>query len=151
MSAHCHICLIVSGPNEGGGIERHTRDLATGLADNQRVSVLAHDSFQDLFKEPVEFHAFDLQRWRFNPFLLRSFARKLKELQPNVIHAHGRKAAKIVAATRRATPARRVVTLHNTSKATNIVVSFDAVIAVSSVVAESVSHPNLTTIFNGNG
>lgn len=146
-----HICLVVSGPNEGGGIERHVRDLAEGLSEQHRVSVIAHESYRNLFQQPVEFHPLNFLTWRYNPVFLLRFHNTIRALNPDILHAHGRKAARVILATRFATRSKRVLTIHNTSSVDRFLKLFDAVIAVSSVVATPVNHPNKFVIFNGNG
>lgn len=146
-----HICLVVSGPNEGGGIERHVRDLAEGLSNRHRVSVIAHESYRDLFLQPVEFHPLNFLTWRYNPVFLLSFYNAIRTLNPDILHAHGRKAARVILATRFANRSKRVLTIHNTSSVDRFLKLFDAVIAVSSVVAAPINHPNKFVIFNGNG
>ena len=147
----CHICLVVSGLNEGGGIERHVRDLAVGLAPQHRVSVIAHESYRSLFPEPVEFHEINFLTWRFNPLFLLNFCITVRKLNPDILHAHGRKAARVILSTRVATQSKRVLTVHNTSNISRLAKLFDAVIAVSPIVAAPLDHPNKFIIFNGNG
>ncbi len=143
------ICLAVSGFNEGGGIERHVADLAHGLVDRHSVYVLAHESFQTLFDDRVEFHAVGFSGWRYNPMFLRNFVRTLKSLKPSLIHAHGRKAAQVVSLTRRFVDAPCVLTVHNLSRDDRLYRGFESVIAVSSLVARGVNHPNLHLVPNG--
>ena len=143
------ICLVVSGPNTEGGIERHLRDLSSGLSDLHDVHVVAHHSFEPLFAPSVSFHNFPFTKWRFNVLMYFQLIRKLKQLKPSIVHVHGRKAAVLVGRVKRFVNAPCVLTLHNLSSASRIVRKFEAVIAVSRLVAEGVSHSNLHVVHNG--
>ncbi len=143
------ICLAVSGPNDRGGIERHVRDLANGLAQHCLVFVLAHESFRDMFEESVSFRQIRFDRWRYSPLLSMDFLNHIREIQPNIVHAHGRKAAQVVALTRKHFRSRCIMTVHNLNIQSKLCSHFDAIIAVSNAVAEAINHPSLHTVHNG--
>lgn len=143
------ICLVVSGPNEGGGIERHIRDLAHGLAKNHIVHVLAHDSFRSMFDSSVRYHQVAFTSWRYDVWFLLQFALKIRKIRPNIIHAHGRKAARVVSMSRRFFDGPCVLTVHNLRQHDRLYGNFDSVIAVSDVVAEGIDHPRVFKVLNG--
>ncbi|MCY3885157.1 MAG: glycosyltransferase family 4 protein [Gammaproteobacteria bacterium] len=143
------ICLVVSGPNEGGGIERHVRDLADGLARNHSVHVLAHRSLRSLFDSSVQFHPIEFTRWRFDIRFLIQCARQIRRIQPSVVHAHGRKAARVVSILRNFLASPCILTVHNLKSDSQLYKKFDCVIAVSKLVAQGIEHPKLFTIHNG--
>ena len=144
-----NVCLVVSGPNTGGGIERHVRDLAHGLATRHSITVLAHESFEPLFDSRVNFLRVPFTRWRFDIFLLVQVIRTIRSLNPNVVHAHGRKAAQVIAFCRRFFTSSCVLTVHNLSKSARLFRRFDSVIAVSDLVARGLDHPRSFTVLNG--
>ena len=148
-NSELNICLVVSGPNTGGGMERHVSDLAGGLATRHQVNVLAHDSYRSLFSENVKFHAVGFTSWRFDVVFLLQFLQKIRSLQPTVVHVHGRKAAQVVVLTRRFFSAPCILTVHNLSQDARLYRRFDSVIAVSGLVAQGIEHPRLYTVHNG--
>ncbi|MYD45077.1 MAG: glycosyltransferase [Gammaproteobacteria bacterium] len=144
------VCFAISGLNTGGGIERHVRDLAHGLVNTDcSVTILAHESYSSLFENSVEFRTVRFDRWRYSPFLLQEFTRQVLKVNPNIVHAHGRKAAQVVSLTRNRFPSRCILTVHNLNIKPNLYQKFDTVIAVSPAVARKVDHPHVQTILNG--
>ena len=143
------ICLAISGPNTGGGIERHVRDLARGLAGRHTIHVIAHESFRALFDSKVSFHEVGFTSWRYDLWFLFQFVRCIRAIQPTIVHVHGRKAAQVIAMTRRFIDAPCVLTVHNLSKDTRLYSKFDSVIAVSGLVAAGLEHPRQYTVQNG--
>ena len=144
------VCFAISGLNTGGGIERHVRDLADGLVNADcSVTILAHESYKTLFENSVQFRTVRFDRWRYSPFLLREFTKQVLTVNPSIVHAHGRKAAQVVALTRKKFPSRCILTVHNLNIKPHLYKNFDTVIAVSPAVARKVDHPNVQTILNG--
>ncbi len=144
------ICFAISGPNTGGGIERHVRDLAHGLVRNQcTVVILAHKSFGCLFDSSIEFREIPFDRWRYSPFLLSEFTRRVRAINPTIVHAHGRKAARVVSFTRHRYTSRCILTVHNLNIKPQLYKNFDSIIAVSPAVARKIEHPQIRTILNG--
>lgn len=144
-----HICHVISGLNEGGGIERHVRDLTRNLSKNLRISVMADPSMASLFHPDVEFHSINYRRSRINPLLLVELWKTLILVSPDCIHVHGRKAARLVGLLNRFLRVPAVITIHNLSPSSNVCKRFDAVIGVSSKITEQISHPCKFTIYNG--
>ncbi len=132
-------------------MERHVADVANGFVKKHDVSVLAHSIHKPLFDESVAFHHADLDHWRYNPFLVRSVVSKMRQIKPDVIHVHSRKAAVVIAQARKHWKTPTVLTLHNLGDASKFVDQFDCVIGVSSLVARSIDHPCKRTVFNGIG
>lgn len=144
------VCFAISGLNTGGGIERHVRDLAHGLVHADcGVTILAHESFRSLFANSIEFQNIRFDRWRYSPFLLREFTKQVLTINPNIVHAHGRKAAQVVSLTRNNYPSKCILTVHNLNIKSHLYENFDTVIAVSPAVARNVDHPHVQTILNG--
>ena len=143
------ICLVVSGRNEGGGIERHVCDLAHGLARNHIIHILAHDSFRSLFDSSVQYHQVAFTSWRFDVWFLLQFALQIRRIRPSIVHAHGRKAARVVSMSRRFFTAPCVLTVHNLRQHDRLYGKFDSVIAVSDVVAQGIKHPRVFKVLNG--
>ena len=145
-----HICLVFGG-TEDGGLETHVVELAEKLSTRHQISVIAHQVHQKKFHKHIHFLRFDLERWRFNPNLKRGVYSLLREIQPDVIHAHGRKAGYIVGSIKNKLKAPTVLSLHNPGKASRIAKSFDTVIGVSSTVLTNLKHHKAIVVFNGRG
>lgn len=144
------VCFAISGPNTGGGIERHCRDLAHGLVHKQcSVVILAHESYRCLFEDSIEFREIRFDRWRYSPILLSEFTKQVLAINPTIVHAHGRKAAQVVSLTRSRYSSTCILTVHNLSIKSQLCKNFDTIIAVSPGVASKIKHPNVQTIMNG--
>ena len=145
-----NICLVMGG-DESGGLETHFADLAGGLAalagPDEQVAAIAHERFAGAFDDAVSFISLDLTRSRRNPLLKRRLGRIIRDLAPDVVHAHGGKAAHLLAAVR--PRARLVGTVHGLKKNLAAYRRFDAVIGVSAGVLEALDHPRKTVIHNG--
>src|SRR5690606_41649360 len=83
-------------------MEKHCTELAQELAElGHDVHVLAHSTYQDKFPEPVRFHPCPMTPGRRNPWLRWKLRRTLQHIRPNIVHAHGTKAATLAALTKR--------------------------------------------------
>ena len=152
-----NICLVMGG-DETGGLETHFADLAGGLAalagPDEQVAAIAHERFADAFDDAVRFVPLDLTRGRRNPLLKWRLGRIVRDLAPDVVHAHGGKAAHLLAAVypkaRAVRPnARLVGTVHGLKKNLAAYRRFDAVIGVSAGVLAALDHPRKIVIHNG--
>ncbi|MCY4657702.1 MAG: glycosyltransferase family 4 protein [Gammaproteobacteria bacterium] len=144
-----HICHVISGKNEGGGIERHVKDLTEELAAIYQVSVIADPSMEAMFADSIRFVPVDFLRSRRNLFLTMELRRKILALAPDCVHVHGRKAASLIGRINRFMRIPSVITIHNLSPSTKECKRFDAVIGVSGVITANISHPVKFTIYNG--
>ena len=146
-----HVCHIVSGINEGGGIERHISDLTRAHVKHIDVSVIAHESMADLFPAQVTFKSVPFHKSRRSLGLLLALRSKIQAINPDCLHFHGRKGAVIYRKLRwmlgRRLPA--VITLHNNSQSTKVCKPFDIVVGVSEFITQNVDHPYKVTIHNG--
>ncbi len=142
------VCQVLAG-NEDGGLEKHTIELAKGLAEQGiEVTVIAHKDFEPLFKN-VKFIALDLSKGRNNPFILYKFYKILKEKRFDVIHAQANKATAMVAKIKPFLDTKVVATLHNMKKNLKAFYKMDHVITVSNTIGKQLNMENKTTIYNG--
>lgn len=145
-----HICLVFAG-TEDGGMETHVAELAEMLSIRHQISVIAHQVHRKRFQKRIRFLSIDLDRWRFNPKLKRGINALMREIKPDVIHAHGRKAGHIIGSIKNKQKVPTVLSLHNPANASRIAKSFDTVIGVSSSVLTNLRHDNAIVVFNGRG
>ena len=81
-----------------GGMERHTLDLAGALTDEHEVHVLADAGYRERIPAAVQFHPVAMARSRRHPLLWWQLRQTLRDLQPDVVHAQGAKAAQLLSA-----------------------------------------------------
>lgn len=144
------IALAMATPGTGwGGMEKHTADLASALAEQGHdVHVLAHSAYRERFAAPVAFHPLPFQLGRRNLWLRHRIKVILRSIQPAILHAQGNKAASLVSSLRRYTLV-TVGTLHGTKNSHRAFDRLDGVIGVSREITDSIKHPNTRLIYNG--
>lgn len=145
------IAMILGTPGTGwGGMEKHTADLAGALTMlGHEVHVLAHPSYRQQFGERILFHPCPMQLGRRNPWLSFRMRRIVSALHPDVVHAQGSKAATIVSRLRLPPGCRKIGTVHGSKSTERPFLQLDKVIAVSTPVYDSLTHPRKFRIFNG--
>ncbi|MDX1559813.1 MAG: glycosyltransferase [Marinobacter sp.] len=130
-------------------MEQHTADLAGALAERgHSVHVLGHKTYRDKFPAGVRFHPCPMSLGRKNLWLRWKIQRTLLRIRPDVVHAHGNKAANLAAKTKQA-HWQAVGTIHGTKSSTRIFEDLDKVIAVSQAIYDQTHNPNKHLIFNG--
>ena len=139
--------IIASTPP--GGMERHVASLCNALSKTYQLSVIAPPWRTGDFAPAVNVIPLDgLRSSRYNPLTLFRLWRLLKTLSPGILHAHGSKAAAMIAL-----PFfnnyRRVATVHGIKKHTRVFRRFDHLIAVSRKAAERLTPYPYTVIHNG--
>lgn len=145
------VALLFATPGTSwGGMEQHTLDLAEGLSGRgHKVHVLAHPLYERRFPRKVHFHGLPTQRSRLHPMLWLALRRKIGGIQPDVLHAHGNKAAQITRQLGSRPGMFRVGTVHGVKKQHRAFDHLDAVVAVSSEIHHNLNHPNKQLIYNG--
>lgn len=144
-----HIGLVMAGDEEGG-LEKHVVELAAGLVTRgHQVSVIAHDKYRARLHPQIHFYAVNLAKGRRNPIVLFQLWYTLKQISPDLVHAHGNKAAAMVGMVLRFLRLPSVATLHSKKNKTQMFAPFDRVIAVSPIAAQTLVHPQVSVILNG--
>jgi glycosyltransferase involved in cell wall biosynthesis len=142
------ICQVAAG-DEIGGMESHVLTLASALAERHEVTVAAHESWRDRIPEGVGFAPVDLTRWRYDPWAIGALRRTLRELAPDLVHAHASKAAQMTRPAARPLACARVATVHAVKRSGLPFLGFDRVIAVSREAAKRIRGGNVTVIHSG--
>lgn len=134
-----------------GGLEQHTFNLVNALAEHYEVHFIALESYAQHVNPQVNFHAFDFNRSRLNPWLWWNLTQLIQKIQPDIIHAQAGKAAELLKRVRRFLPqhAKIVATVHGTKKNKAIYAHADAVIAVSSALKAGMPESKAHVIYNG--
>ena len=141
------VCELMAGDGEGG-LETHFAELCNALArGGDEVVAVAHERYRDRLSAGVGFTPLDLTRGRRNPLLRRRLRRVLGACGADLIHAHGGKAAAILAAV--GSPCATVGTVHALKRDLSAYRGFDAVIGVSAGVLAGFDHRRARVIPNG--
>ena len=144
-----HICHIIASYGTGG-MEGHIVTLCDALSEIHQVSVLAPPWFNGKFSDRVRVVSVSgLLGSRFNPFVRFSLWRQLRRLNPDVVHAHGGKAARFLATPLLFGRFKRVATVHGVKRRCSFLRQFDGIICVSKVVAEQLGNIPSDIILNG--
>src|SRR6056297_95223 len=144
------IALLLATPGTTwGGMEQHTADLATALAERGHgVHVLAHKTYRDHFPAGVHFHPLPVQLGRRNLWLQLALRRRLRELSPHIWHAQGNRAAQLAGKTGKLARV-RFGTVHGTKSSHKAFDRLDEIVAVSPRILGSLRHPHKYLIYNG--
>lgn len=144
-----HIVMVLASRGDGG-LEKHVRELSFALvAHNHRVTVVADASFLATLDDSVAKVCFNMQRWRYNPFMLCQLKHTLQRLQPDIVHAHANKATALLASIRFLLKVPCIATLHNLKKSIKYYHTMQAVIAPSKTLAATLNHKNVHVIYHG--
>lgn len=141
---------LVMASDEEGGLEKHVLELAEGLAEFHPVSLIAHQKYQTQLSHKVNFIAFDMSGSRYNPWTKYHLKKVILATQPDILHAHASKTAKLLQGMLKQFSFPSVVTVHGKKKSNEAYFAFDHMIAVSRSVAETLNQLNKTTVvYNG--
>lgn len=147
-----HIAHVIAGVAEGG-LRRHVIDLTLAQAETgHRVSVIAQADLLAALDERVARRKARLHLGRRNPLALLALSRMLRELSPDVIHAHASKAARMVRSVRLLPSLSRVpsvATAHGLKADPKPYRGHNALIAVSSAAAARLARADAHVIPNG--
>lgn len=144
------VALVLASYGEGG-LEKHVVELASGLLRRGlEVCLVAHPMYGSRLPAGVEFLPIDLTAHRRHPLALLRLLRLLRKARPQIIHAHGSKAASMISPLLPFLPnMRSVATLHSRKKNIRMFSRFERVIAVSRIAAANLKHPGIRIIHNG--
>lgn len=144
------VALVLASYGEGG-LEKHVVELASGLLRRGlEVCLVAHPMYGSQLPTGVAFLPIDLSAHRRHPVALWRLFRLLRKARPQIIHAHGSKAASMISPLLPFLPSvRSVATLHSRKKNVRMFARFERVIAVSRIAAANLKHPGIRIIHNG--
>jgi glycosyltransferase involved in cell wall biosynthesis len=144
-----HICHIIASYGTGG-MEGHVVTLCDELSKEHQVSVLVPPWFTEKFSSRVRVVPMrGLLGNRFSPVVRFFLWRQLKRLNPDIVHAHGGKAARMIVMPFLFARFKRVATVHGVKNHFLFLRCFDRIISVSSVVAEQLGKIPTDIILNG--
>lgn len=143
-----HICLVMAG-NEEGGLENHVISLCNQFSQQFKVTLIAHPKYADRLDTAVQFIDLPMHLGRRNPLLLLQLWRRINRLSADIIHAHGNKAAALLATIKPLLSIPCIATVHSLKRKTWMFERMDGVIGVSNGVLEPVNHPKQQVVYNG--
>lgn len=142
------VAFVIAGAG-AGGMETHVRTVIRTLAQHCSVALVAHPSLLHDLEGVTTFPLESLAHAsRHNPLLLAKLRRIIREFNPEILHAHGSKAAQLLA--RRCFQRYvRVATIHGIKKHLEFTRHYDRLIAVSPSAARQLPPEKTSIIFNG--
>lgn len=134
---------------EEGGLENHVLSLANYLSRDLRVYLLADEKYRSRLDARVGFYALPMTLGRRHPWLKLRLARQIKLLKPDLVHAHGSKAAALTAAIRPKLACPCIATNHSQKRNATMFECMDGIIGVSQGVLSNIRHHRKEVIYNG--
>ncbi|MBP2605554.1 glycosyltransferase [Acinetobacter calcoaceticus] len=135
-----------------GGLEKHTFQLCAELSKKQEIHLFLDLNYRNTAPklEHVHCHYFDFSKGRMNLGLLYSILNKIKKIGPDVVHAQGGKASKILSFLLPFLKIPSVATIHGMKNNMRSYRHFNEVITVSQAVADKVGEFRTAhVIYNG--
>lgn len=132
--------LLASDGRATGGMEKQVALQANFLQrlPSAEIQVLAHPAYAELFDASVAFYPIASRHSRHHPKLLWNITRLLKNISPDIVHAHGDKAATLLSHVRLVIPqTTRVATVHGTKRPQAALARMHHLLAVSEGVREA--------------
>ena len=146
------IVQILAMEGSWGGIENHTFELSKELAKNHEVHLILGLKYQGKMEhvENLHYHYFDFTRSRWNLFLLIELNNIIKFINPDIVHAQGGKASKIISFLSNFFKTPTVATIHGMKSNITDYLKFTKVIAVSKKSANQLEkYRSVNIIYNG--
>lgn len=135
-----------------GGLEKHTFQLCSQLSQQQEVHLFLDIHYKNQLTESDNLHCYyyDFSKGRMNPCILYAVFKTIKRIQPDVVHAQGGKAAKILGFLLPFLKIPSIATIHGMKNNMKSYRIFSEVIAVSQMVAEKIRpYRQVQVVYNG--
>lgn len=135
-----------------GGMEKQVSLQVNLLSQREELelTIIASAAYRDLFDESIQFVSIDATRSRRNPIFLWQISKTIKAIEPDIVHAHGHKAAQVCAALRsRLGDIRWLATAHGVKKNNKALFKMDHVVCVSQGVQAHIGGINTSVVNNG--
>jgi glycosyltransferase involved in cell wall biosynthesis len=144
------IVQILAG-NEEGGLEKHVEELSNALSQKHEVHLIAHEKYRSRMDKRVHFHALDLSRGRRNPLMLWKLYRLVRDIDPQIVHAHANKAVEMLAKVKPFffKKIKCIGSLHSQKRNPKAFYRCDHVIGVSHRVLSSFRKISYSVVYNG--
>lgn len=143
------ILHLLAGSGVLGGLEKHVVDLSAAQAvAGHHVHVATTKDLAKHLDTNVYSECICFNRPRWDPRLRREISKLIRQLKPDLLHAHANKAARVLGPSLSKFSIPSVGTVQNIKRDQSMFAPFDQVIAVSQIVADSLSPIPSTVIRN---
>lgn len=147
------ICQLIAIPNHSsGGLGKHFVELSNELSRQVETVAICHPDYGDYLSDSVRHSPLNMTGSRYSPIVLWRLWSILKQERPDIVHAHGNKAAELLAYLKPVLPCACVGTIHwhlKRKKNRRGYERMDAVVGVSKAVLKEIKNPVKTVIYNG--
>lgn len=147
------ILQIMATSGGMGGLEAHTFHLCRALQQaGHEVHLLIDQRYDDVHAqlEGVHLHPLNFAQSRWSPFLIFKIFQLIRAIQPELVHAQGGKASKLISFLQPWLKVASVATVHGMKNHVRDYQRFDHLICVSQHVAEKFSYrTGVSVIHNG--
>lgn len=143
------VCQFLAS-GDTGGLSKHLVDITNGLSGSHEILVIAPESMRNLLTKDVVFCSVDFSSGIMaTTFSLLRMFRFLKQTDPDVLCAHGSKAAKILSYLKPYIRAACIGTIHWIEKRKKYFERLDGVIGVSDAALDGLNLKTSRVIYNG--
>ena len=145
------VCHVMAS-NSPGGLEKHFVEISHEMAALCSVYAIGDGCYRNRFSNDVAFFPIDVSASKWNPMVYWRLLKTLQMIQPDIVHAHGNRAAELVAAIRPLIGAKCIGTVHwHLRKRRNrrAYEKLDGVIGVSTAVLRNIHNPVRKVVYNG--
>jgi len=147
------ILIFASSGTLVGGMEKQVALQAQYLAriPATNVTVIASPAYKTLFDQTVIFIPTEMKRSRRNPSLLFELIKNVHRIKPDIIHAHGHKAASLLGNLRLfiKREIQLIGTAHGLKRKNKAFKKLDTVFAVSKSIQNALNPINAIVTYNG--
>ena len=152
MSTLRTLQICASHGNQIGGMEKQVIALCDGLVnDGNEVHIAASAQVLEQTGKHVVAHAIPTEKSRRHPALKSALFGIIEHVKPDIIHAHGLKAAALLQAIPIQKDCKRVVSIHGDKKDLRTLRGMDACIGVSKEIYVRLQEEGLPAILIENG
>lgn len=152
MSSLRTLQICASHGSQIGGMEKQVIAICDGLTGaNNEVHIAASAQLLEHTSKDVVAHAIPTEKSRRHPALKSTLRGIIEHVKPNIIHAHGLKAAALLQAIPKHKNCKYIVSIHGDKKDLRVLKSMDACIGVSKEIYVRLQEEGYPAILIENG
>ncbi|KZZ52583.1 hypothetical protein A3758_11390 [Oleiphilus sp. HI0118] len=152
MSSLRTLQICASHGNQLGGMEKQVIAICDGLiGTDHEVHIAASPQLLEQISKEAVLHALPTEKSRRHPALKNTLLSVIEHVKPDIIHAHGLKAAALLQALPRYKDCKRVVSIHGDKKDLRVLKGMDACIGVSKEIYTHLQEEGFPAVLIENG
>ena len=152
MSTLRTLQICASHGNQIGGMEKQVIAICEGLvAAGNEVHIAAGAQLLEQISKDVVAHAIPTEKSRRHPALKSTLLGIIEHVKPDIIHAHGLKAAALLQAVPKQKNCKHVVSIHGDKKDLRVLKNMDACIGVSKEIYTRLQEEGFPAVLIENG